>query len=111
MEIIGAGIQKNPLKLSHTEVRVFDIYDVDNGEYLSWVAANTISNVLGIPFAKWIYQGKYPDYTDNELREMANGGYVDVAMPREGLVFRPTQTMRVDGRRLSFTVLNLDYKH
>lgn len=53
----------------------------------------------------------YSDYTDEELRKMAEGVYAGTDTQREGIVVRPIEVIRIDGRRLSFKVLNLNYKN
>ncbi len=47
---------------------------------------------------------------DDDLRRMAAGTYRESGRTREGLVFRQTVPLRVGSERLSFKVVNLEYK-
>lgn len=118
MEMIGPGIQGNPLKVKQVEVRVFDVYDIDKGRYLGLVDMECVLKQLEMPMVKIVLQSHFPEvyanYSDDELREMAKGSYFDgvysTGIIREGIVIRPENTIMVDGKRLSFKVINLDYR-
>ena len=115
MELIGPGVQKNCLKLTEIDVRVFDAFDIDAQEYFNLMVARQITEEIGMAFVKTAKDISdditYKDYTDEELRQMADGNYIESDNPREGIVIRPTKTTRVDGRKLSFKVVNLRYKN
>lgn len=99
----------NPLKLSRIEPRVFNVWDIDHQEYWGYGAAlDAITCFLKMPFVEG-EQIIYQDFSDDELRKMAEGVYVESGKQREGIVIRPLKEMRVGGERVSFKVLNLLY--
>lgn len=107
-ECVGPGIQGNPLKLKSVEARVFDIFDIDAQKYLDLQPMLDIINQLGMePVEHTVLE--YRDFSDDELRDLARGQYQS-GKTREGIVVRPTRFQRVDSERLSFKVINLDYK-
>ena len=107
-ECVGRKVQGNPLKLSQVEPRVFDVWDIDGQRYLDHHDARGIADDLSLPFVDATYID-YIDYSDDELRTMAEGVY-ESGVQREGIVVRPVREMMVDGERLSFKVINLAYK-
>lgn len=108
-ECVGPGIQGNPLKLKQVEARLFDVFDIDSREYLGLQELRVIAEATGIELVEVALSGKYIAFSDDELRKMAAGNYPS-GRPREGLVFRPESPMRVGSDRLSFKVINLEYK-
>lgn len=108
-ECIGPSIQSNPLGLSEIEIRVFNAYDIDTKEYVSLPALINTANFLNLPMAEIEREGIYHDMPDDELRDWAKGTYPN-GNQREGIVIRPKNPMRVGQQRLSFKVINLDYK-
>lgn len=91
-ELIGPGIQDNIYKLSEHEYRVFDIYDIDTGEYLLPAERWRITAVLGLKHTPVIYQELMLDGDVQGLLEIADGESVLYPTLREGLVFK-----QVDG--------------
>lgn len=91
-ELIGPGIQDNIYKLSEHEYRVFDIYDIDAGEYLLPAERWRITAVLGLKHTPVIYQELMLDGDVQGLLEIADGESVLYPTLREGLVFK-----QVDG--------------
>ena len=108
-EIVGPGIQKNPLGLTEVEIRVFDVYDISAKEYLDF---DTMSLVCfnRLPRVDEVASGLSSSFpqTDEELRALAIGKY-PAGGQREGVVIRPMYTTYVDGERISFKVLNMEY--
>ena len=108
-EIVGPGIQKNPLGLTEVEIRVFDIYDIHEKKYLDF---DTMSLVCfgRLPVVSEVASGPSGTFpqTDEELRKLAIGKY-SAGGQREGVVIRPMYTSYVDGERVSFKVLSLGY--
>lgn len=113
MELVGPGINKNPLKLSEVDVRVFDVFNIDTQTYCNMSEARTVARDCKMKSVHIIEEDItiYKDYTDEELRLMAEGVYTEnPAQQREGIVIRPVITIYIDGKRLSFKVVNLKYK-
>lgn len=110
-EAVGPGvIRGNPLKLTRIEPRVFDVFDTDAQRYLDYDVARSIVKALGLPFVDAIRLSAFGKYTDDDLRQIAEGVYAETGGQREGVVIRPAQEMRVQGERLSFRVINLLYR-
>lgn len=90
-ELVGEGIQGNPYRIRAQEFYLFDIYDIDQGEYLrpserqSLAASLNILQVPGLGIQTL-------DCDVAQLLEFAQGKSVLRAdAEREGLVFKHTQ--------------------
>jgi RNA ligase (TIGR02306 family) len=108
-ECIGPGIQGNPLKLKGADCRVFSAYNITAKEYMGLPGLTRVCRELNLPMVDVVERGTWEPKTDDELREMARGNYTESGKPREGIVIRPREAMRVDSQSLSFKVINLDY--
>lgn len=108
-EIVGPGIQGNPLGLEKKEGRLFSVYFPDEHEYGGLLNVEGVSHLLGMPMVRVLDVGNSFDYTTDELRDVADGTYPN-GRPREGIVVRPQEPMRVMGEALSFKVINLEYR-
>ena len=100
-EIVGPGIQGNPLSLGQKEIRVFSLrkdrrWDQRSREELLEVCAEH-----NLPVAQHVESATPPRSAD-ELRKAAEVLYPN-GKPAEGLVFR------ADGGFWSFKVINLKY--
>jgi hypothetical protein len=106
MELLGPGIQKNPLGLKEVEIRVFNLYNITNAEYESYSRLSIFCSINKIPMVKTLEEGIF-NYTLEELLEKAKGKY-DSGKEREGIVIRPIKEMLSQALkgRLSFKVLN-----
>lgn len=93
-EIVGPGIQKNPLGLPYTDLYVFNVVDVRTNTKLCLDNALTVAKKLGLNFVPILEQGTNFVYTRDELLELATGKYnhhFNSAKPsqdREGIVVR-----------------------
>lgn len=107
MEIVGPGIQKNPMKLKENEIRLFSVWDLDRKKY---VEIDSYALLFNIPTVRYLHKNVVFNYTTNDaLREMAAGNYKS-GSKREGIVIRPVQEQILNGARVSFKVINLEYK-
>jgi RNA ligase (TIGR02306 family) len=109
-ECVGPKIQNNPLQLSEVDARVFNVYDIDNKEYLGLEDMIVFCKNFNLPMVEVVMQETWEKYSDDDIRELATGNYTESGKTREGIVVRPTVPMRVDGESLSFKIINLDYK-
>ena len=107
-EVVGPGIQGNPMELSKLEPRVFNLYDIENKRYGNHYALRMLCSINGMPPADVIQEGDNFNYSEDDLRRLAEVMYG--SRPGEGIVIRPIEERHVDGTRLSFKVLNLLYK-
>lgn len=109
-EIVGPGVQKNRLGLQELDLRLFNVWHIDQRRYLDFADMLAVAQSLGLPVVDLVEVGEAFDLRDDEaLRRYAERTYPNGATA-EGVVIRPTQEMQVDGERLSFKVINLLYR-
>lgn len=109
-EVVGPGVQGNPLGLPQYEPRLFDVYNITDHEYFDPRAMQLIAKTHNIPAVEIIDMGRIFDFPDDEsLRKYAEGTYPN-GTQREGVVIRSVDNERVDGVRLSLKICNLLYK-
>ena len=88
-ELIGEGIQGNPYNIKGQDFRLFDIYDIDRGEYLGPLERRVFAETHGIKHIPVIAIEMVIEEWVTGLLTMADG--VSVLNPktnREGLVFK-----------------------
>lgn len=105
-EVVGPGIQSNPLGLKDIEVRAFTLYDYAEHKRRPRVDLLGLCLQMGIPAAQAMYFGPADGpsgYDDDALRGMAEVRY-STGKPGEGIV------IRADDSSWSFKVINLAYK-
>jgi RNA ligase (TIGR02306 family) len=93
-ELIGPGIQGNIYKLSKPEFRVFDVYNISGGFYVTPNKRQTLIAMMGLLHVPVIaYQTIVPCSTVDELLTWAEGpSAITPSQEREGVVFK-----QVDG--------------
>ncbi len=110
-ELIGEGIQKNPLRIKGQQFLVFDIYLIDEHKYASGKDRQTImqylqtfGNILHVPI---VYPASKVFEEHNDISSLLNfaagKSFINPNVEREGLVFKA-----VDGS-LSFKVVSNKY--
>jgi RNA ligase (TIGR02306 family) len=91
-ELIGPGIQGNIYKLSRPEFRVFDVYNVQPGEYVPPVYRRALIERMGLLHVPVLWSNKDLGLGSiDELLQWAEGQSVmgDIVGPeREGIVFK-----------------------
>lgn len=110
-EVVGPGIQKNPVGLGDKDLYVFNVYDTREGRHFgddelrAFCAANSL---MPVPIA---FEGDSFDETVESLLAKAEGLYPGTQNQREGIVLRPKQSIRSDvlGGRLSFKAISNAY--
>lgn len=100
-EVVGPGIQGNPLGLTEVEARAFSLYDIEHTEYAHRDALFNITLQLEIPMVPVIGEGNWA-HTEDSLRKLAEIRYEN-GEHAEGIVVRATNSA------WSFKVLNLLY--
>jgi len=113
-ELVGPGVQKNPMGLKELDGRLFNIYDIDNKKYLNSCDVRKFSEDYNFPMVEIISWDEIFIYeSDEQLRKMAEGKYPNESQ-REGIVIRPMEETHVIIKkhpvRLSFKIINLLYK-
>jgi RNA ligase (TIGR02306 family) len=108
-ELIGEGIQKNPLKIKGQDFYVFDIWSIDEQRYLTRGERTEIVNKLGLNEVPLIRNAKIFQEvkTMDEMLELAKGKSILCNTEREGIVFKSNEL--VDGNTISFKAINNDY--
>jgi len=114
-EAVGPRIQKNPLKLKEPEMRCFDLMQLDDKgrfwEYKNGIDWLAFCQQFSIPHAKVLSMGEVFETSDaDELRRMAEIKYEESGKTGEGIVIRSLYGVKVLGERISFKVINLNYK-
>lgn len=118
-EIIGEGIQKNPLKIKGIEFRIFNLFDIDTGKYLGKDDLMEACEKINIPMVDQIaiyYFDKEPpedrvQYSVPDLVKFATTLEYAPGIPAEGMVIRSCKESYSEAikGRLSFKVLNNEY--
>ena len=87
-ELIGPGIQGNIYNLSRCEFRVFDIYDIQSGEYLNPFSRNLMVGMMRLKHVP-VIDAEFVLNTDVDgLLTMAESKSELADVQREGLVFK-----------------------
>lgn len=110
-EIVGPGIQKNPLGLKEVSLFVFSVFDVPEGKYLSHDAAQQVIADLGLTPVAVVEEGDGFAHTQPSLLKLAEGRYEGTNNEREGIVIRPREERHSPtlGGRLSFKAISNTY--
>jgi RNA ligase (TIGR02306 family) len=108
-EVVGPGIQKNPLGLTHADLYIFNVVDIRTGQKLCLDKSLIITSQLGLNFVPIVDKGSSFGYTKTDLLEMARGKYkthfpsAKDSQDREGIVIRS-----ICGE-VSFKAINNDF--
>jgi hypothetical protein len=94
-EIVGPGIQKNPMGLSEVQIMLFNVFipgkqansTTPIGSFLGWDSISGIAQDLGIPTVKLLDRTIWQWKDKASLKEYAKGNYEN-SKPREGIVIR-----------------------
>lgn len=115
-EIVGPGVQKNPLKLSELKLYIFDVSV--NGEYLDVKDMHDLCGAfklepVPIDIILYYYDLENIEYDSflSFLLEKSKGVYENTTNFREGLVFKvnPPKYSEVLQGRFQFKIINNDY--
>ena len=88
-ELIGEGIQGNAYKITGQEFYVFDIYDIDRGEYLTPLERRLFCDTHGIKHVPVLAKEMVIQEWVTGLLAMADGtSILNPKAAREGLVFK-----------------------
>ena len=109
-EIIGSGIQKNPLKMNGQEIRFFNAYNIELGKYLDFEEFVFLCLDLKLKTVPILDRYFLLPKTVDELITTASRKSVINNGVAEGIVLRPLKEMKdEDLGRLSFKCINPEY--
>ncbi len=110
-ELVGPGVQKNPLGLVNLDLLVFSVFDIGTQTYLDYGAMMHFCGRLGLTTVKVLQTNAVIPMDANSLQELANGHYANNGTFREGVVIRPMYELRTrHDERVSVKVINLNYR-
>lgn len=110
-EIVGPGIQQNPLGLKQREMFVFSVFDLRTLQFLGHDETRTALATLGLSPVETLERGDSFAYSQEQLLQRAEGKYPGTTNEREGIVIRAvseTFSPTLSGR-LSFKVISNRY--
>lgn len=109
-ELIGEGIQKNPLMQKGQDIYCFNVYNIEKGVYLDYGNFKYFCESLGIKTVPIIDDNFMLPKTVDEMLTYAEGkSLLNPDKEREGVVVRPKYEMQYHGARFSFKAISNKY--
>lgn len=109
-ELIGEGIQKNPLKQKGQDIYCFNVYNIKSGKYLDYIDFVAFCSSLGIKTVPILDTDFTLPKTVDELLKYSEGkSQLNTNSEREGVVIRPKIETQYKGQRLSFKAISNSY--
>jgi RNA ligase (TIGR02306 family) len=87
-ELIGPGIQGNIYKLSKPELYVFDVYNIQAGNYLKPVYRRALIERMGLKHVPVIWSTWELSEVDSILAQAEGRAWLNKDQEREGIVFK-----------------------
>lgn len=109
-EVVGPGIQKNPLGLKEVDGLGFNVWSMKDHDHLPFRAAEKVFNDLGMSTVEHFSSFDSFTMSDDEMRSLAESITYPNGSPAEGIVIRALDGSRHLNERISFKVINLKYK-
>lgn len=112
-EIVGPGIQKNPLGLKEKDFFMYGMYNIDTKEYISHDEVFSFARVAGMKTVPEMFRTEY-DPVRHDLNwwlSSAQNGVYPNGSPQEGIVARAVKERQSEvlQGRLSFKVVSDKY--
>lgn len=116
-ELVGLGIQKNPLKIDRRTVLFFNAFEIDKFRYLDFLAFKDFIADLGLETVPILEEEYFlEDNIDALIKKATDKSKINPKVWREGIVIRPL-TEKVDlemstefsNGRVSFKAINPEY--
>lgn len=109
-ELIGEGIQGNPLKIKGQKIYFFNAYNIKSGSYLNAENFFSFCSSLKLETVPIVYPNFSLPNTVDETLNMAEGkSALNPECEREGIVVRPKIEQTYKGQRLSFKAISNKY--
>lgn len=109
-ELIGEGIQKNPLRQTGQDIYCFNVFNIEWHKYLNYYDFIPFCQELGVKTVPIIDQNYRLPATVDELLALAEGkSLINPSCEREGIVVRPKMEREYKGQRMSFKVISNKY--
>ena len=108
-ETVGPGIQKNPMGLNSTQIRIFNLFDKTTKKYCGFNELVDFCTKTGLPMAGFIESGDSFNYTLEDLIKLASETKYPGNLLAEGIVVRPKNLTYIKNNILSFKVINPKY--
>ena len=115
-ELVGEGIQKNPLKINGQTIYFYNVYKINTfidsarGMFLNFEDFKGFIESLSLKTAPIIDENFVLPKSVDVLLEYANGkSLINPNVAREGIVVRPKIESTYKGRRLSFKAISNEY--
>ena len=109
-ELVGEGIQKNPLKLSGQKVFFFNAYNIKSGVFLDFIDFVQLCEALNLDVVPVIDDSFTLPRTVDDMLEYADGkSMLNPEVDREGVVVRSKVEAGYRGGRLSFKAISNKY--
>jgi len=102
-ELVGPGIQKNPMQLKELDFYIFNAYEITGRKFYNLEKLLDFCMNNNLKAVNVEETGESFDYTQEFLLEKAKGCYVGTSNYKEGIVVRSA------GMAISFKVLNNDF--
>ncbi|CAK0770838.1 RNA ligase [Gammaproteobacteria bacterium] len=116
-EIIGNGIQKNPLRLDGVKVLFFSVFDCDAYKYLDFEEFRQVIELLGLETVPIVDTNfELIDDIDELVKIATSNSKINPKIYREGIVIRPLKEIMdmqmaqgFGNGRLSMKIVNPEY--
>jgi len=109
-ELVGEGIQNNPLKIKGKEFYVYNVYNINTGKYLNFREMCIFCFSKGLTTVPVIDTNYSIHNKLEDILEYAEGkSLLNKNIEREGIVIRPRIEMKYYGNRFSFKVISNKY--
>lgn len=109
-ELVGVGVQGNPLTLPDQRVYFFNAYNITSGKYLNFEDFKGLCVSLGIQTVPIVVDNFSLPSTAQDMLQYAEGkSLLNPLVEREGVVVRPKVETSYNGARLSFKAISNKY--
>ena len=100
-EVCGPGIQGNRYELKEHEFFVFNVFDIDKGEYLLKAQMLNVCDTFGIQTVPILDADHCPDNVDEILADAEGCSQLNTNVEREGVVWVSDRAGRVSFKAIS----------